>query len=250
MSPPRFYCPQLATSPKLTSARTYLDPAEAKHATSVLRLREEDVVALFDGEGRRALARVIEARRDKLGVEVTEWLNDEVSSQAEVTLAIALPKGDRQRTLVDAATELGVSHFIPLLTQRCVAQPTDNALERLKRQVIEACKQCGRDRLMKVSHSLTLDGLIEATGCNQSQHLVAHPYDVVGPRSHLTTHLTDRARSTVLAIGPEGGFTDNEVTQLANAGWKVVDLGPLVLRIEVAAIASVAQVMGWYHRQP
>ena len=74
MSPPRFYCPQLASAPRLAEARYFLDPAEAKHATSVLRLRADDVLTLFDGQGGAALARVMEAKRDTVGVAITEWL--------------------------------------------------------------------------------------------------------------------------------------------------------------------------------
>lgn len=249
MSPPRFYCPQLANSANLSAARFFLDPAEAKHATAVLRLRVEDSLSLFDGQGRAALARVIEAKRDVVGVEVTQWLESQPVSAAELTLAIALPKGDRQKTLVDAATELGVSRLIPVLCQRGVAQPTDNALERLRRQVIEACKQCGRNRLMEISEPIALSSLSHRATDSSALRMVAHPYDIAGERRHLTRCLQGPAQSCCLAVGPEGGFTDEEVAELAAAGWSVVDLGPLVLRIEIAAITAIAQVVGWYHDQ-
>lgn len=247
MSLPRFYCPQLANSPRLAETRCFLDAAEAKHATAVLRLRADDALMLFDGQGGAALAKVIEAKRDTVGVEITQWLAPQPESMAELTLAIALPKGDRQKTLVDAATELGVSRLVPILCERGVAQPTDNALDRLRRQVIEACKQCGRNRLMEISEAVRLSDLPSAYADQSMLRLAAHPYDVTGPRQHLTAHLDRAARSCVLAVGPEGGFADGEVTLLSEAGWNIVDLGPLVLRIEIAAIAAVAQVVGWYH---
>jgi 16S rRNA (uracil1498-N3)-methyltransferase len=220
-----------------------LDATEARHATSVLRLRVDDEVGLFDGQGRGALGKVIEAKRDVLGVEVHTWQEPVPDSASELILAIALPKGDRQKTVVDAATELGVTRFVPILCERGVAQPTDNALERLRRQVVEACKQCGRNRLMEISEPATLAQLNSQAA--DSLKLIAHPYDVGRPRELLASYLLDDKQSVVLAIGPEGGFTDQEVIELSADGWKVIDLGPLILRIEIAAIAAVAQVMGW-----
>lgn len=247
MSPPRFYCPQLASPSSPTAVRYSLEPTEAKHATSVLRLRVDDELSLFDGQGGAALAKVIEAKRDTLVAEVTQWLEPLTLPVAKLVLAIALPKGDRQKTLIDAATELGVTRLVPILSERGVAQPTDKALERLRRQVIEACKQCGRNRLMEISEPVSLSELQAGCGEEATMRWVAHPYTIAGPLRLLSSHLHGPATSSLLAIGPEGGFTDEEVNQLANAGWSVVGLGPLILRIEIAAIAAIAQVMGWYH---
>ncbi len=245
MSPPRFYCPQLASSPKSTEARYFLDAAEARHATSVLRLRVDDRVTLFDGHGGAVSAKVIEARRDTVGVEVVEWSAAPAGLSAEFTLAIALPKGDRQKTLIDAATELGVRRLVPILCERGVAQPTDNALDRLRRQVIEACKQCGRNQLMEICQPLAIADLANAFDQSNPLRLVAHPYDLTGRRLPLRELLPGAARHCVLAIGPEGGFTDAEVCGLVEAGWSTCDLGPLILRIEIAALSAAAQVMGW-----
>ena len=248
MSPPRFYCPQIAASPNLAAARYFLEPAEAKHATSVLRLRVDDQLALFDGQGREALAKVIEAKRDTVSVEVIRWQEPDREQAVDLTLVIALPKGDRQKTLVDAATELGVTRLVPLLSHRAVAQPTDSALDRLRRQVIEACKQCGRNRLMEISSPITISQLATSTTNLSDLRVVAHPYDISGPRLPLAQHLMNPPRTSMLAIGPEGGFTDEEVSELSRSGWSIVDLGPLVLRIEIAAIAAIAQLAGWYHK--
>ncbi len=101
-----------------TEARYFLDAAEAKHATAVLRLKVDDQLALFDGRGGAALARVVQAKRDTVVAEVTEVCEPQASPRYELTLAIALPKGDRQKTLVDAATELGVARLVPILCER------------------------------------------------------------------------------------------------------------------------------------
>ena len=240
MSAPRFYVPQLA---QVTSG--FLDGAEARHATSVLRLSADDHVALFDGLGAEALARIVSTGRSQLAFEVIERIDRNRELVQPLTLAIALPKGDRQRTLVDAATELGVTHFIPLRTQRGVAQPTDNALERLGRGVVEASKQCGRNRLMHIGAPQSVTELIDNQPQGSCLRLVAHPYDEAGPRAPLRRLLGGPARAAIIAIGPEGGFTSDEVHQLTRQHWQAIDLGPTILRVEIAAIAAIAQLAAW-----
>lgn len=92
----------------------------------------------------------------------------------EVTLAVSLPKGDRQKGVVEKCVELGVRRLIPLKTSRSVAQPVDEALNRLKRTVIEASKQCGRNRLMEIAAAQTWPELAAATR-DASTRLLAHP---------------------------------------------------------------------------
>ena len=240
MSAPRFYVPQLA---QVTSG--FLDGAEARHATSVLRLNVDDQVTLFDGLGAEALARIVSTGRSQLAFEVIERLDRNRELVHPLTLAIALPKGDRQRTLVDAATELGVTHFIPLRTQRGVAQPTDNALERLGRSVTEASKQCGRNRLMHIGAPQSVAELIEHQPHDSCLRLVAHPRNEAGPRAPLRRLLVDPVCAATIAIGPEGGFTNDEVQQLTRQHWQAIDLGPTILRVEIAAIAAIAQLAAW-----
>ena len=253
MSAPRFYVPQLA---QLASG--CLDDAEARHAASVLRLSVDDRLELFDGRGREAEGRIVAISRGSLQFEVLQWLDRDCELVHRLTLAIALPKGDRQKTLVDAATELGVSSLIPLRTERSVAQPTDNALQRLARAVIEASKQCGRNRLMEIMEPRTIAELNTRASLFDGEvapvlpplRCVAHPYDDAGRRKPLAQLLSGARRAVEIAVGPEGGFTEQEVVQLVADGWQAVDLGPTILRVEIAAITAVAQIAAWLHRTP
>lgn len=253
MSAPRFYIPQLATA-----ATGFLDGAEARHATSVLRLAVDDRLCLFDGQGGEAVARITSVTRGAIGFEVLQRIDTDRELPQRLTLAVALPKGDRQRTLVDAATELGVTHFIPLRTRRGVAQPTDNALERLRRSVIEASKQCGRNRLMEIGEPVELAELASnetISAASDSLRLVAHPYDEAGQRRSLAEALYEKThecppqnsqpRAVTIAIGPEGGLTQDEVQLLAESRWQIVDLGRTILRVEIAAISAIAQIAAW-----
>jgi 16S rRNA (uracil1498-N3)-methyltransferase len=246
----------------ITGEQVSLTGAEAHHLINVMRARQGAKVILFDGSGCEFLARV-----DKIGhssVDLTVLGREEVNRELPfvITLGVALPKGDRQKWLVEKIVELGVGRVIPLKTERAVAQPVQQALDRLRRSVIEASKQCGRNRLMEIAEPLEFSDYVEATR-DQPCRLLAHPHapnakkklvhaddtDVgcvkhTDPMVHFM-HPTDDGdlpSEVFLAVGPEGGFTKDEVDLAAKAGWHIIDLGPRILRIETAAILLAAVV--------
>jgi 16S rRNA (uracil1498-N3)-methyltransferase len=156
-----------------------------------------------------------------------------------LALGVSLPKGDRQKWLVEKLTELGVTTLVPLVTERGVAQPTAAAIGRLERTVVEACKQCGRNRLLVVAKPQAWgDWIAPIASQNEIRRLVAHPGGVPLIRLNVSAPLPTR-----IAIGPEGGFTDEEVSAAIGAGWQTVDLGPRLLRVETAAVALAAAVV-------
>jgi 16S rRNA (uracil1498-N3)-methyltransferase len=230
--PDRFYHP-----PPLALGPATLDGPEAHHLIHVLRAKPGLEVTLFDGRSAEFLARVEKVQR--AAVELTVLKRDEVDRElpAPITLAVSLPKGDRQRWLVEKATELGAARIIPLMTERSVAEPTAEAIGRLERAVIEASKQCGRNRLMEIAAPMSWTRLATAPRGEPPQlQLIAHP----GGTS--LSQLTPIADSCTLAIGPEGGFADDEIQLALDNRWQTVDLGRRILRVETAAIALLAAV--------
>jgi 16S rRNA (uracil1498-N3)-methyltransferase len=155
----------------------------------------------------------------------------------EFVLGVALPKGDRQRWLIEKAVELGVTRLIPLQTARGVAQPTDQALKRCRRTVIEASKQCGRNRLMDIAAAQPVTAFL-AHAPQGLLRLVAHPGPGARPLSHVLAEVP--LAPLVAAVGPEGGFTSAEIA--AARDWQLVSLGPRILRVETAAVALAACV--------
>ena len=113
-------------------------------------------VTLFDGSGDEFAAAVDRVGRSEVELAILsrESINRELPFA--LTLGVALPKGDRQKWLVEKAVELGVARIVPLRTQRSVAQPVEQALVRLRRAVIEASKQCGRNRLLQIDPPQTM----------------------------------------------------------------------------------------------
>ncbi len=237
---------------------------EAHHLINVMRARQGAKVILFDGSGCEFSARVERLGRNCVDLSVLS--REEVDRELPfvLTLGVALPKGDRQKWLVEKAVELGVGRVIPLKTQRAVAQPVQQALDRLRRTVIEASKQCGRNRLMEIAEPLEFSDYVDATR-HRPCRLLAHPHtphtkkhlphaedagrvESIDPMMHFI-HPADGGEppsEIFLAVGPEGGFTNEEVDLAAKAGWHVVDLGPRILRIETATVLLVAIVTKVY----
>jgi 16S rRNA (uracil1498-N3)-methyltransferase len=222
----------------ITGQTAQLTGAEAQHLVKVMRAEIGDDVTLFDGGGAEYSARITQTRRNSVEFELLARHEVDRELTFDLTLGVALPKGDRQRWLIEKAVELGVTRIVPLTTFRGVAQPVDRALGRLRRTVIEASKQCGRNRLMEIATSQSLAEFV-ATAPGGTLRLLAHPDPPATPVGSLWQQKAPR--SVFLAVGPEGGFTEDELGAARN-DWQVVHLGSRTLRIETAAVALVAYV--------
>lgn len=220
----RFFLEQTPIGDEVTFAE-----AESQHLAKVMRAQIGDVVVGFDGSGSEYQIELTSVGKKKVIGSVRQ--KEEVSREAarKLTLAVALPKGDRQRWLVEKGVELGVNRMIPLITERGVAQPVEKAIERLRRAVIEASKQCERNHLMKVEEGQTLDEVLAA---KPSCALVLHPSG-----EPVNLEVIQKGDEVLALIGPEGGFSDAEIAKAAEAGCHVVSLGKRILRVETAALA-------------
>ncbi len=227
--------------------RVTLDGPEAHHLLHVMRATAGTEVTLFDNSGAEFDAVVESTRRSEAILRVID--RREVDRELPLTLdvGVALPKGDRQKWLVEKLTELGVTTLVPLITERSVAQPTASAAERLVRAVIEATKQCGRTRLMQIAEPKLWNDWIAKSSQPPQQSAIRNPQSEIVRR--IIAHPNAPALSTLdlktplptsIAIGPEGGFTDAEVAAALAAGWQRISLGQSILRVETAAIALAA----------
>jgi len=207
---------------------------------------------------------VVESVHKKTSVVKTEEIETCLNRRkTQIAIATSLPKGDRQKWLIEKLTELGIDQVILLETERGVAQPTDNALERLERVALEACKQSRNDWLVKIDPPVTLLELNSMLNPDTVK-LLAHPYSVgeiashgakfeqdsqkklLGPQSlvvpgtrALQQWLTDRTPTKIMvAVGPEGGFTNEEVEFARQNRWLAWVLTQNILRVETAVLMS------------
>lgn len=214
---------------------TDLQGDQAHHATQVMRLKVGDRLELFDGTGNQYQAEITETKKKCVQVRVLSTLVTEKRLNHSITVATAIPKGDRQRFLVEKLVELGVDRLIPLKTNRSVALANASTIDRFRKWTIEACKQCQRNHLMEVSQQQTPSRLIAASENSDTViQLLATPKS---PQLLSAVEL-DKPAEVVVAIGPEGGFDSAETEAFQAAGWLPVSLSPFVLRIETAAIAA------------
>ena len=218
-----------------------LGGAEARHLSSVLRLGPGDAVELFDGRGAWARAEIIGAGRREIELTVSELGHDPPRSGPEVVLATAVPKGDRVRSLVEKLTELGVDRLVPLKTRHSVVHPRDGKLKKMQQAVIAACKQCGRNRLMQIEGLTEWEDLLAV----ENQSLVIAQRGAASAAEAIVGLLGNSTRSLVLCVGPEGGWSDDELRAARAAGATTVGLGRHVLRIETAAVA-LASAAGFF----
>ncbi len=214
--------------------------AEAHHAIHVMRVRAGDAVTLFDGSGREFAARVVKTGRSEVLLAVDGGTIVDRELPRTLVLCTALPRGDRQRWLVEKAVELGAARLIPLRTKRAVVQPDADVAARLRRTVVEASKQCGRNRLMQIDDPLTPAEAARALDAT-ALRLLASPAASESLASVIVHKGTEAPQPLAFLIGPEGGLTDDEEAAATEAGWQPVRLGPRILRIETAA----ALVCAW-----
>ena len=228
----RCFCPDPPVEGRLV-----LEGDEARHLTRVRRIGVGEVVEVFDGKGFAARARVESAGKNRVDLTLLgEPIADRVAP-CRLTLATAVPKGERFDWLIEKATELGVARLVPLITERSVVDPRVAKLDRLRRLIVEAAKQCGRNRLMELDSPTPWTALARAPA--DGTRLLAHPGGVPASAWRPIRH----GAPVTLAIGPEGGFTEPEVALAVELGWQAVGLGATLLRIETAGLAGSAAIL-------
>ena len=222
--------------------RAFLTGSEAHHLSHVLRMDVGQHVTLFDGKGAEFTARIGRVHRSRVDLEVLDRAEISRELSFELILGVALPKGDRQRWLIEKAVELGVARVVPLITERGVAQPVETATARLRRAVIEASKQCGRNQLMEISGPQSISDYVQ-TVTDSATRLIAHRSDDVDTSDDVARLASTSGQHQVyIAVGPEGGFSPQEANLAEENGWKLVSLGPRTLRVDTAALTLVALV--------
>ena len=217
-----------------------LPEREAHHARDVLRLGVSDEVELFDDAGQTALGVVQKADGTGFLVQV-DSITHATRASVKITVASAVPKGDRADWLVEKLSEIGVDRFIPLHTERSVVLPTGKGKrDRWLRLAIESAKQSRRAGVMQIDELTPLDQAIGALAPAAAGWYFSTEDDGAIPMAEIIRGLS--ASEILLAIGPEGGWTSQELSRMRECGLTAVRLTATILRVETAAIAAAAIV--------
>jgi 16S rRNA (uracil1498-N3)-methyltransferase len=237
------------TAARLGGAHVTLTGDEHRHLARVLRARQGDAVTLFDGAGAEVDATIV--RVGPRDAELALGARRAVASSAAavaITLLVAVPRGERMDLVVQKTTELGVARVVPVVSARSVARPEAARAARWDKIAREAARQCGRADVPRVDAPVALAAaLVEpdlpATrlalwegerGRSLRAALAAGAFGAEAPGR--------QNPAVALLVGPEGGFSDDEVAAARAAGFVAVGLGPRILRVETAAIVGVALV--------
>lgn len=226
----RFY----ASSEDFKNETITLNVEQTRHLRDVLRLRESENVQAFDGDGKEFLCAIekIEKKETVLRI-VTEISPNAPESNLDLTLAIALLKGEKFDLVVQKAVELGVSKIVPLNTKRADVKLTDGAkkLERWRKIIIDATKQSGRAKLMKIVEPVDFNKFIEtADGARV----------LFSERSGENFSTIKQCEKMIAVVGSEGGWEDAEIEAAREKGFQIVTLNGRILRAETAAISIAA----------
>ncbi|MGI9015174.1 MAG: RsmE family RNA methyltransferase [Phycisphaerales bacterium] len=207
---------------------------ETVHMRSARRLGPGSPVALFDGRGNVADGEVASISRGSARIHIAS-VKHHPPPERKVHLISNCPKGDRLAALISMATQLGMSSFTPLICEHSVRIPRNESAARWSRIAIESCKQCHCPHLPTFHDGIQVHELAQRSETNV-QLIIAHPG---GGFMHNIIRNAGDCMHFAIAIGPEAGFTDEEVSQLLAAGAARVDLGPVLMRIETAAVAAI-----------
>lgn len=211
--------------------------AEAgQHVGVVLRKQPGDVLVLFCGDDREFDAVITQAHKKRVQVEITEVRICSRESPRRIHLAQAISKGERMELVMQKAVELGVSSICPIITARSVVKLDKERTEKKQAQwqaiAVAACEQSGRNVVPIVHQPLSLEAYLESS--KQLMNFVLDPRGAKNWRDY------DFANNELgLLIGPEGGFSEEELERIINAGFHPLCLGPRILRTETAAITAL-----------
>ncbi|MCR9233904.1 MAG: 16S rRNA (uracil(1498)-N(3))-methyltransferase [bacterium] len=218
-----------------------LDGSEAHHLLHVLRMKVGDEVLLFNGTGIEAEGQIEKTGRKTVDIKVVRRHEIEAETQVPLILATAVPKGDRFRWLVEKAAELGVTRLVPLTTERSSVDPGENRLKKLQQTIVSAAKQSGQIRLMELAPVQPLSDFLKEINPAEQQLLIADPEGAAWTDLNLSESKASAA-GVVILIGPEGGFSAEEVQAAEDAGAQAVQINAGILRIETAALLMAGLV--------
>lgn len=231
-----YYCENIEEPPILVTLNEY----ESRHAMTSRRQKVGDEVALIDGKGVRATGIVHSITRTKVDIEI-EARSQVQRQKPGIILASALPKGERQKVMLDMMCQLGVDEFVPLSCDRSVVKSGAN-VERWSRICLQACKQSHNPFLPRIEQPEQPVNLARKMKGSEISVWVADP--VTDQVSLQALHDT-----VVLCIGPEGGFSDTEKKGMLEAGAHFLCLGGNILRIETAVVVSISTARQCYGRE-
>jgi len=238
MAKATFYCAELEPGTK----QLIFNEDESRHLRAARRLRVGQHIRVLNGRGLTAEAELTQVARNLCSADILSSEPAEPLAR-RLTIAVAVPKGDRQRYMIESLVQLGVSKIIPLECEYSATSAHQKSVQKWPRYVIEAMKQSGNPWLTQVESGLSVAGLVQQyTSSECFAGWVADPQGEQMPTRAGPPAGQESKVEHVIAIGPEGGFSAKEQQLLAEHGFKGLQLAAYILRIEAAAIVAASKL--------
>jgi len=235
---PCFYTPEL----KEQDSEITISEEEYHHIIDVFRKPIEAEIFLTNGKGLLAKAKIISINNKNLIVSILS-INKEKQSQPKIAVAFSLLRNKNDYLIIEKLTELGIKEFFPIITDRTVRKPTKNTTKKFKKTTVAAIKQCDNAFLPEVNITTSLTEFLENIKENYKPVVALE----AGENRQLWEVLSSLNEENIcLVIGPEGGFTFEEIEMFKDKKIQTFSLGNHIVRAETAAIAASAQLVGYF----
>ena len=238
----RFYVPFHADVKDL-----WISSSESHHITHVKRLQIGDDIIVFNGMGDEYDAEIEDIEDNRVKVKINQQKTTSKENSVGIDIAFAIPKGKRSNLLVQKCTELGVRKLIPTNYDRSVVKLKDDCsakIEKWQKIAIEASKQCGRNTITEIGKVVNFNNVLKTADSYDLPLFACNQSDSNNLKISLQEH--PKVNSIIGFIGPEGGFTADEIEMAKKVDFKFVSLGRRILRVETAAIA-VSAILSYHY---
>ncbi len=220
-----------------------LSPAASQHVGRVLRMEVGEEVILFNGLNFEYQTKIVTINKREVCVSINDCQAISRESNLKITLAQGISKGDKMDFVIQKAVELGVTDIIPILSERCVVNLNQERLTKKQNQwqeqAISACEQCWRNFIPTIHEPCKINRFLE-TCVNENKF-------VLSPIAQKSWHdYKNINQELTILIGPEGGFSPDELKLAENFNFNPVNLGPRILRTETAAITTISIIQALY----
>lgn len=227
----------------INDSKVIITGDDIKHITKVLRKGIGDVLTVSDGHGMEYEVKIAQMDKGKIHADIIQKIQSQMQT-LEITLYQALPKSDKMDTIIQKCTELGIAKIVPYISEYTVVtiddKKFDKKLERWRKIALEACKQCGRPIMPEIAQIHGFDNLLNEIN---SYDLSILAYEKENSSIKKLLSQSSSSKKIAVIVGPEGGFSSEEVRKITNHGAKSVGLGPRILRTETAGMAILCIIM-------
>jgi len=225
---------------KSTGSNFVITGSDARHIKTVLRLKSGDKLGLFDGKGFEYEAKIVDLSTGRVTVSVIRRFPSTAESPVQITVAQGFLKEKKMDGLVRQLSELGIIKWIPFIAERSIPRPDKKQLsartKRWEKISREAIKQCKRGCIMKIGDTVSFE---EILNLSQTADLkIAFWEDDLQPLNAKLPGPDGKINKIYALLGPEGGFTKQEIESARARGFVTASLGPRILRAETATVAA------------